>query len=234
MARAEPLFRLQLIDSDLDATRKRVKEIDTALAGSPAVRHAREQFDATRKARMEAEAALKFAELDEQTLEEKLKSEEQRLYAGQIKSPKEMVDTQREIDSLKRRRGEADEKVLAAMDALERVRAEEARCEAAVKEAQAHFEEDAVLLRQERARLATHFSAQVEMRNAALAGIPKGDLDLYTAARAKKPNGVAVAMVKNDACAQCGEGLSSQQLQQARVGTELSYCPGCGRILRAL
>lgn len=234
MARAESLFRLQLIDSDLDAARKRVKEIDAALTGSPAVNHARAQLAEIRKARLEAAAALKFAELDVQALDEKLKAEEQRLYAGLIKSPKEMVDTQHEIESLKRRRAEAEERELITIDQHDTAQADEARCEAALKEALAHFEGDSVSLRQERAKLAAHFNSQVEMRNASVAGLPKGDLEAYMAVRTKKPNGVAVAMVKNDACGQCGQELSSQLLQVARVGTTFAYCPSCGRILRGL
>lgn len=234
MARAEPLFRLQLVDSDLDATRKRVKDIDTALTSSPAVVYARSQLDLARKARQSAEGDLKLVELDAQMIEAKLKGEEKRLYEGQIKSPKEMLDTQREIEMLKRQRADADDKVLRAIEAADAARADDLRCEAALREAQTHFEADVVSLREERAKLVVHFNAQVEMRKAALTGIPQPDLEAYTAIRARKPNGVAVAMVKNDACGQCGEGLSSQQLQLARVGTALTSCPSCGRILRGL
>lgn len=234
MAKAESLFRLQLIDNDLDAARKRVKEIDTALAGSPAVNHARSEQVATHKARLDAVSALKMAELDDQTLEEKLKTEEQRLYAGLIKTPKEMVDVQHEIESLKRRRADADEIMLKAIEALDVAKADEIRCDAALKEALVHFEGDSVSLRLERAKLVVHFNAQAEMRKAAVSGIPKPDLDAYALVRSRKPNGVAVSMVKNDGCGQCGEGLSSQQLQQARVGTSLAFCPSCGRILRGL
>ena len=190
MAKAESLFRLQLIDNDLDAARKRVKEIDTALAGSPAVNHARSEQVATHKARLEAVSALKMAELDDQTLEEKLKTEEQRLYAGLIKTPKEMVDVQHEIESLKRRRADADEVMLKAIEALDVAKADEIRCDAALKEALVHFEGDSVSLRLERAKLVVHFNAQAEMRKAAVSGIPKPDLD----AGMLKEGGLAVSL----------------------------------------
>ena len=70
-----------------------------------------------------------------------------------------------------------------------------------------------------------------EQRQAAVGAILRSDLDAYVALRTKKPNGVAVALIKNAACSQCGEEPSSMQIQQARVGSALTLCGTCGRIL---
>lgn len=233
MSRAESIYRLQLLDTELDATRKRLHEIDTALQGSPALLHTRAEMDRAARELHEAHSALRALELDSQALDDKIQEEEGRLYAGAIRSPKEMLDVQHEIASLKKRRGDMDEALLTAMERVEQGRADEANCRAALAQAEAHFADDGAHLREERAKLVTAAQADLERRKALTGAIPAQDLTLYTTIQGKKPNRVALALVRSGACAQCGEVASSQLVQQARTGTALVVCSNCGRILYA-
>lgn len=231
MAKAEALYRLQNLDSQLDAAYKRIREIDAALAANSAVTHAQSELAIAEKAARSTAGELKSLELDAQTLDEKIRGEEERLYGGKIKVAKEMLDTQKELDSLKKRRGTLDDDLLAAMEKAEDARTTEANVRRALAEANQRWEDDNQHHRQERADLAAKATALKEQRTAASAAIPRADLDIYVALRAKKPNGVAVALIKTGSCSQCGETPSSMQLQQARVGTTLTTCIACGRIL---
>ncbi len=233
MSRAESLYRLQLLDLELDRARKRLREIEMALTSSPALEHTRAETARAEKALQLASTELKSLELDAQALDERIAGEEQRLYAGTIRNPKEMLDVQQELESLKRRRWALDDQLLAAMEQVEQRRTDVVRCRQALAQAERNFADDSEHLRAERDRLKAAVEGDLEQREALSRSIPTRDLELYLAIRARKPNGVAVALVKSGACSQCGEVASSQLVQQAHTGTTLAICSSCGRILYA-
>lgn len=233
MSRAESLHRLQQLDSELDAARKRGKEIDTLLKGTPALQHARSEFARAEAEWKSASGALSDIEADVQSIDTKVQAEEQRLYAGAIRSPKEMLDVEHELAALKRRRSGMDDDLMAAMERTEQAKTDLASCKAALDHAERNFNDDNVHLREEWNQMAVSVRAKLEQRQALSAALPKSDLDLYTSLRAKKTNGIAVAMLKGGACNQCGTVASSQQVQQARTGSTPALCSNCGRILYA-
>lgn len=230
MSRAETLYRLQLLDLELDQARKQQKTIEASIASNPAVNHAHQEYTAAQKVAHAAQAAVKSLELDAGSLDAKIKAAEERLYGGQIKNPKELLDTERDFAQHKRHKAELEERLLDAMLTLEEARATEARCEKALRQALASWKADNAALILELAAVKSRLDADVERRAAAVATIPRDDLEQYTVLRARK-NGLAVAAIKNGACSVCGEQPSSTQMQQARVGNGVVTCTTCGRIL---
>jgi predicted nucleic acid-binding Zn-ribbon protein len=234
MSKAEPLYRLQLLDIDLDKARKQLQQVEAALASNPAVLHAQAEVETAHQARRKIGSEVKLLELDARTLDDKIKEDEDRLYKGNIRTPKELIDLQREIETVKVRRNSMEEPLLSAMLLSEEAADTERRCQAALAEAHQHWQADSVALREEQARLKDHISADEERREAISISTPRADLTLYTTLRAKKPGGVAVTVVKDGSCGQCGESPSSVLLQQARTGSSLALCSGCGRIMFVL
>lgn len=231
MPKAEPLYRLQLLDIDLDNARKELRDVEAALASNAAVAHAQSELAAAQQAHLKVATDLMSLELEARSLDDKIKVDEDRLYTGNIKNPKEMIDLQREVEMLKRHHGEMEETLLTAMLVVEDATEVTRRCSHALDEARQHWEADSVTLREERNRLKDRISADEEKREAVCMAIPRADLEVYTVLRAKKPGGTAVAQVKGGACGLCGETPSSVLLQQARTGASLALCTTCGRIL---
>ncbi|MCL4504504.1 MAG: hypothetical protein M1434_09750 [Chloroflexi bacterium] len=231
MSKAEPLYRLQLLDIDLDKARRQLNEIEDALNSNPAVNHARTELAAAQLAQHKQSIEVKSLELEARSMDDRIKADEDRLYKGNIRTPKELVDLQHEIEILKRNRGAHEDNLLNMMLALDEAAEVVQRCQAAVDEATRHWQEDSVLLRETRSQLRDRISANEERREAICIAIPRADLATYTGLRARKAGGVAVSSMKNDACSQCGESPSSVLLQQARTGGNLALCNGCGRIL---
>ena len=231
MSKAEPLYRLQLLDIDLDKTRKQLRDVETALANNPAVAHAKAELDKAQQAQHKLAAEQRALELEARGMDEKLKADEDRLYTGNIRTPKELMDLQHEVEILKRHRAEMEEKLLTAMLSVDESSQTVQNCQAALDEATRHWQDDSVSLRDERKQLMDRISADEERREAINIAIPRADLDMYSALRTKKPNGVAVALVNGGACGQCGESASSVLLQQTRTGSSLTVCTTCGRIL---
>ncbi|MGQ9903684.1 MAG: zinc ribbon domain-containing protein [Anaerolineae bacterium] len=230
MSRAEPLYRLQLVDLELDQAARTLREVETALAGNPAVQHAQSELAAAQKVYASLSARVRSLELDSKGQDAKLREAEERLYSGNIRSPKELIDLQRDIEMLKRQRDQMNETLLAAMLEMDEAQQLVTHCQKSLDEASAHWEEDSVALREQHRVVQEQIAAAAERRAAIVAVAPAADLALYQALRVKKANRVAVAIVKNKACSQCGEAPSSMLLQQAR-GDMLVTCPNCGRIL---
>ncbi len=233
MSIAETLFRLQSLDSDIDAIRRRVFEIDNTLKGTPVLAHTRAEADRTHKAAQAATVAQKLAELEAQELDEKIASEEKRLYAGAIKSPKEMVEVQSEVDQFKRRRASMDESLLVLMEQAETAHADEVRCRIALQQAESNHVSDGVHLKTERVQIIGRLAGQAEQRAALVASVPKPTVDQYQSIRSRKQNGIAVVSLSNGSCGGCGEDVSSSVGQQAHSGSGIALCSNCGRILYA-
>ncbi len=231
MSRAEALYRLQMFDLDLDKAVRRAREIDAAIKDSPAVSRVRTELTAIQSVVARATSEHRLIELDAQGADEKIASEEKRLYGGTIKASKEMMDTQHEVESLKKRRAEVEGKMLEAMMAVDEARVTERRLQAALKQAEGKWAEDNVALNKEMGELRTRYAGLAEQRKGLISAIPKPDLDIYALLRAKKPNGVAVSLIKAGTCGTCGEEASSMHIQQARQGAILVTCSSCGRIL---
>jgi predicted nucleic acid-binding Zn-ribbon protein len=231
MSKAEPLYRLQLLDNDLDAARKQLHDVETQITSNPKVTHAQHELAKAQQAHHAISIEVKSLELEGQTLEAKIKGDEDRLYKGLIKTPKELIDLQHEIEILKRHGSAHEEKLLTQMLALEEAAHVVANCQAALNQANLHWQEDIVNLREVQAQLKDRISADEERREAISIAIPHADQLAYTQLRQKKPGGIAVALVKNAACGMCGEEPSSVLLQQARTGSNLALCTGCNRIL---
>jgi predicted nucleic acid-binding Zn-ribbon protein len=231
MSRAEPLYRLQLLDLALDQARRRWREIEAALAGSPALVHTLAELTKAEQALRQTTTDLKLLELEAQSLDEKIASEEDRLYSGRIRNPKEMLEVQQELEMLKRRRSALDDQMLELMAQAEQQRADLSRCQEAMAQAERHFAEDCERLKAEQRKLRAQVEADLAQREALRRSLPQEDYAAYEALRKKKPNGVAVALIKAGACSQCGEVPPSQLVQQANTGTALAFCPNCGRIL---
>jgi predicted nucleic acid-binding Zn-ribbon protein len=231
MSKAEPVYRLQLLDIDLDSAHKQLRDVEAALTANPAVAHAQAEIAKAHQVHHKLALEVKSLELEGRSLYDKIKADEDRLYKGQIKTPKELVDLQHEIEVLKRNSAVHEEKQFTQMLALEEAAQVMANCQSAVTQATKHWQEDSVGLRNVLAQLKDRISADEERREAISAAIPRAEMMIYLALRTKKAGSVAVAMVKNGACGLCGEEPSSVLLQQARTGSTLATCTGCGRIL---
>src|SRR5438094_558282 len=91
------LAALQHVDTEIDAARKRLAELDALLADHSAL-------DALAEAARSAEAAaaakrgqLRDSELELKTLETRIGEIDKRLYSGRIQNPKELENLDREV-----------------------------------------------------------------------------------------------------------------------------------------
>lgn len=226
------LYRLQQIDRQIDQARSQTETVRRALENDTELRQALKQLETARALHHRADSASRSAEAEVKAQRTKIEQAEASLYSGRVQNPKELQDLQKDVASLKKRLTVLEEREFEGL-----MQAENA--ENALQKAAAELEllqgrlggEHKELLARESA-LAAKLEQLAEEREAALANIEEGLLQIYEALRQQK-RGVAVAEVSENCCAACGASITAALQQQARSQTQLARCPICGRILYA-
>ncbi len=229
MSKAETLLDLQDNDSILDRLTKRLAEITAAL-------HETEELVAARSARQAAEQVVthqrtrrKDLELADASLETKIKQAEQRLYSGVVKNPKELLDLQNDIASLKRQKDALDDQLFNTMVALEEAEATlKTSTETDIRvEAEWRTGQGDLIQKQAEAEadLAKHQQVQSELR----AKLSAADLALYDQLRRRK-SGLAVVELNGVMCTGCGVRAAAHIMQQINQ-EQMARGGNCERIL---
>jgi predicted nucleic acid-binding Zn-ribbon protein len=229
MTEGADLYRLQGLDSKGDKKRQRLAEVEAALGEDETLRQARRAVERAQERVRKWAVKQRDLELEVQGLADKISRDEQRLYSGVIRNPKELEDLQAEVAALKRRRQQLEEDLLEVM--LEREEAEGAQAQAQkhLDGVQADWTAQQADLVGEREELQAELAEIEQARGALLPSIDAGDLRIYEALRRRK-GGVAVALLRDDTCGACGVGISPNLEWQLRQG-KLAPCSNCERIL---
>ena len=230
MTSAADLLALQDIDLKRDSRRALVADIESRLGET-------EELIASRDAVTEAEAVLeglrrqqRELEAQLQDLDAKIAPFETKLYDGSVRNPKELTDLQREVDSLKARRGKLDDDGLTLLDSVENATNELAAKRAALQDAESEWRADQEAMTSDRERAQRESGSLDAERERWTTGMDKLSLQLYENLRLKR-QGRAVARVERGTCQGCRIGLPTHLVQRVRTGAMLVQCPTCERIL---
>jgi len=228
--RARLLYALQRTDTQLALKNRRYREVQAKLGESEALRKARAARDAAEKALSHARAELRDCELEVGSTAAKLKANQDRLYSGRVKNPRELTDLQKESEYLKRRKIDLEDSQIEAMMQLDEAtrkaavaQEEHVVVETAWKEEHGDLSQEYDALRHELAQL-------LAQRKAVAHQIDADDLAEYDSIRRLR-NGRAVVSVKNGVCRVCNVEVPKRDMERARDTDDLFYCSGCERIL---
>lgn len=230
MTKAEALLDLQDIDSVIDRLTRRLTEIKASLHETEELIAARSALRAAQESVTHKRATRKDLELSDASLETRITQAEQRMYSGLVKNPKELLDLQNDIASLKRQKNTLDDQLFAAMVALEEAETELETCSRTDARIAAEWLASqgdlAVELTQLEHDLAEKTGEQVGAR--AQLGAP--DLVTYDQLRRRK-GGVVVVEMENNLCGSCKVRVPAHVLQQLSQAEHATRCPNCERIL---
>jgi predicted nucleic acid-binding Zn-ribbon protein len=230
LSKAELLLDLQAIDSKIDQLSKRLAEVKAAQRETDELIAARQATKEAEHIAVQKRSARTDLELADAAVDDKIKQAEKRLYSGLVKNPKELLDLQNDISSLKRQKAALDDQLLDAMLALEEAEDTLARHMAARDQIEAAWKTSQSDLSAERTHLETELARQSEEQIAARAQLDQADLVLYDQLRRRK-GGVAVVEVAGLTCAGCGVRVTATVLQQLGHADQLTRCGNCERIL---
>mgnify|MGYP001443382812 CR=1 FL=1 len=230
MANVRQLYQLQLLDSEWDAKRQRLTEVEGRLGETRELIQAREAVAETEQVLAGMRAQLRALELDIAGVNDKLRKNQDRLYSGKIRNPKELTGLQDEAAALRRRRSELEDEQLELMIGIEDSEAELAEREARLRQIQASWEQEQASLRAEKEQLESELAALDEERETVRARISASRLAMYDDLR-ERQGGTAVARLKRGICQACGVDVPTSMARAIERGEGTNFCPICNRIL---
>jgi uncharacterized protein len=232
MSLISDLWKLQEIDSALDARRASLEDAEARLGESEqllaARGRARELQESARRARTEQ----KDVELEADELRSKIAPLEAKLYGGTIRNPKELADLQADIDQLKRHLSSVEDRDLEALSALETTDSDLQVANAALKTLEAAAASEQRELAERIDRLRSEIETSSAERDEQAGHIDRATLKTYDHLR-QAHQGRALAKLDRNLCLGCRISLPTSVVNKARAGNTLAHCPNCERILVA-
>ena len=230
MSKAHILLDLQEIDLTLDRWNKRLTEVKAARRETDEVKAAQAATQQAEATAVRDRAARKELEATATMLDTKITQAEQRLYSGLVKNPKELLDLQNDIASLKRQKATLDEKLLQAMLSLEEAEAALKQRLAEQQQIEATWRAGQTDLAAEQIQLEADITQETLEQTSTRTQLGAADLALYDQLRRRK-GGLAVVEMEHNACSGCGVKPTHSVVQQLRQGDQLARCGNCERIL---
>jgi len=227
----DDLLELQNVDTQMARLKRGQAALDNGKEAEAAARAAREIATKQNQEFHRLSGELKDSELKLQSLEAKLKTNQQRLYQGTVSNPKELVNIEKEISNLQRQRSDLDERILELMDEVDVQKSVAASTEAEAKVAETHHKSTVADWRTKFEAAAQELATLGQRRPLIVAAITdKSLLKRYEDLRAR-PGGIGLAKINGSNCSACGMSLPSNTIKSVREGEELTSCENCGRLL---
>ncbi len=230
MGKTDTLLELQDTDAVIDRLSKRLTEIKASLHETEPLIAARQALRQAEQVTAQGRAARKDLELADATVDDKIQHAEKRLYSGAVKNPKELLDLQNDISSLKRQKTKLDEQLFNAMLEVESAEAAQQQRTAAFEQIEAAWRHSQADLITEQAQLDANLASEHRDQAAARALLSPVDLALYDQLRRRKA-GVAVVELKGQLCGGCGVRVTASVMQQVGQSDQYARCGNCERIL---
>ncbi len=230
MSQISNLYRLQQIDSQIDAATARLISIENVLLDDISIQSAKVAIDENEEKHKSLVTILRGSENKTSDIRIKIEFSEAALYGGKIHNPKELQELQTEIASLKKMLASAEDKQLELMMEVESAEEKLMWANEGLLEAEKIKAERNAELIGEKTKLLNQLERLDSERKATLPTIPAPDLGLYDHLR-KSRNGVAVVIINTRACNACGTTLTAALIQAAQSTGQLIRCPSCSRIL---
>lgn len=228
MSVTKQLYQLQEVDLEFESNEQALNQIVSQLGESETVVRTRNKLALEHQNLEELKHQQHSVEWEIDDLSSKLTAAEEELYSGRIRNPKELTNLQHEIDGLKARRDQLEEKTLEIMDQVELATKSIATINSKLKALEAEWQSQQQQLSANLEQLKTTLSNLEHKRELLTAEIDPQAVEVYN--ELKKQRGTAVAKVEQGICRGCRISLPVNELQRTRSG-DLVRCSSCGRIL---
>lgn len=226
---AAKLYRLQQLDLELDRLKSEQRAVSTALQGDNSLKRlraeyatAQQQLQASTQARKEAEWAL-------EDVNNRLKTQEQRLYSASGNS-RDLQSLQQEVQRLKAQQSRQEERVLEVLDQEEAARELLQRKEKVLQQTEDEWKEQTAALVARSDQIEARIQEVQQQRTTHVDLLDSDNVKRYETMRRTK-QGRAVSRVEQNACQWCLVILTPSELQRVRINAEIQTCSNCGRIL---
>ena len=228
MGVVKQLYQLQEVDLEIESNEQTLSRLASQLGENQAVVEANARLTSEQQRLDELRHRQRSAEWEIDNLVTKITAAEEQLYSGRIKNPKELTNLQHEVDLLKAKRDQLENKALETMDQVELAEANVAATGSEFNRLEAEWHNQQQQLSADIGALKSKLSDLRNKRQLWSAEIDPQAVGIYD--KLRKQKGQAVAKVEQGICRGCRISLPFSELQQARSG-HLVQCSSCGRVL---
>jgi hypothetical protein len=225
---AGQLYKLQQLDSEIQKRQQELNDVGNQLSDNEALVAAKsriaslkEQLEAARKNQTDSEWEL-------ESLQEKVREIENRLYSGKTKDPKELVNLEKEARALKSQIRSKEDALLGLMSQVEEVEAKVKIAAEEVERFKQEWERRQQALGPRKGEIETVLAKLRAERSRLVQQIDSDAFDTYE--RIRLTRGQAVVKVERGRCLGCHISVPTSQWQKAKAG-DLIQCNNCSRIL---
>lgn len=226
------LVELQLVENAISARSTEVSKVknneDLATAEKKST-EVKEKYDEINSRYSDIESKRKKLEDTVEMQNEKIKSNEKKLFSGTITSSKEIENYQEEVKILRKKNSEMEDQILELMMRLEEMSEEVKKADIEKNK----VDEEIKRIKEEmdeKLEVLKHIIEGLEKRKAdIILKIPDDYLKKYNQIKVKK-GGIAVSVLKDNFCDVCNMEIPTIDAEKMVDADELYRCPLCGRI----
>jgi predicted nucleic acid-binding Zn-ribbon protein len=222
------LYRLHVVDEHIHRAQQGLKALEEPPPLEAQLQKVKAELARQETLLHKAQADLKDLELQLKSVEGKREQDRQKLYGGKIVGTKELQALEREIESLEHSIGDAEGRVLEAMDKVEPIQANVNK----LKEYQSAAEAKLAALGEEREKARRKLQADLitaqPMREPSAREVDPALLTDYEKIRARRGH-PGLAVIEGGSCGFCHTSIPSMVMRELRDGDVL-HCDTCSRI----
>jgi predicted nucleic acid-binding Zn-ribbon protein len=226
------LYQVQELDLQIEARRRALQEIEESLGESGELASARAQVTRLQELLQDQQRQLRDLDWNVEEISRRAKEDEEKLYSGAIRNPKELEGLRRELEQRQERRRQLEDRELQLMAEIEETQAELRQAESELAHVQSAVDAQHRELRARQAEVTEHLARLGSERTRLAATIAAANLAQYEQLRRTK-RGLAISKVERSTCQGCRIALPMGLVQRVRAGRDFVFCPSCGRILYA-
>ena len=228
MSLAEQLYKLQQVDLELQRKQQELKEVEDQLGDDKVLVAAESKLAAQKEQLEDAGKKQKDSEWELEDLQEKASKIDSKLYVGTTTNPKELVNLEKEVKSLKSQIRPKEDALLGLMSQVEEIEAKVKTTAEGVARLKREWEQGQETLVRRKSEVETVLAKLRGDRNGLAQQIDSEALNTYE--RLRLTRGQAVVKVEKGKCQGCHITVPTSQWQKAKAG-DLIQCTSCSKIL---
>lgn len=225
------LWKLHLVDHAILEIRARAAALDPGRKILAEIQELETQYAEVGGRAKALHQEITDAELQTKTIDEKLKKIDRDLYGGKVVNPREVEALQKEIEMLKAKRSELDERILELWELHPPAKAAADAVEQAIAKKKLELADHQRKALQLKTQLEKAFKERSAERPLVAKNVEAPLLARYDMIR-QKQGGVGMAKLKpNDTCEECGMTIPRKTVLAVREDGAVQTCESCHRIL---
>lgn len=223
------LFRLQVLDDEIDALEKEKAAIPGDKEG---IDHKLGEMEkAIQEIKNESRDLAKVRDEKENDL--RAMGDQINKFQGQlhqVKTNREYTSLQHEIDAIKEKSSQVEDAILEILEKMEKLSATVDEEEGKLTEFRHEADREKTELGLREKELSDRIAIKYDERKRLVVNLDDALASRYDRIRERKA-GLAVAAVQNGACGGCYRRIPPQEIQELKKMERIIACEGCGRII---